>query len=276
MDHIIRFVSTDGNECFGAFSDHTEAIARVAERGPEGMRLSTTEKAVDIILPPVDPPQIFCIGLNYLDHAREVKMDPPQHPVVFTKTINTLTGHNSAIVIPTVAKAPAEVDYEAELAVVIGREAKNVKEENALDYVMGYTIANDVTARRWQGKKGGGQWTRGKCFDTFLPLGPYLVPKSRIPDPQKLGIRTWVNDTLVQDGNTSMMAFSVAKLIAFLSQGTTLLPGSVILTGTPAGVGYVKNQYLKAGDMVRIEIEGLGTLRNPVAEETEWGALAFS
>lgn len=178
--------------------------------------------------------------------------------------------------------------------------------------VLGYTIANDVTARRWQGKRGGGQWTRGKCFDTFLPLGepadaiphadwvrrhppthshpplpacllgrplagagPYLVPKSRIPDPQNLRIRTWLNDSLVQDGNTSMMVFPIAKLIAFLSEGTTLLPGSVILTGTPAGVGYVKNVYLKRGDIVRVSIDGLGTLRNPVATDVGWGAIEF-
>lgn len=159
-------------------------------------------RTIEAILPPVDPPAVYCVGLNYADHAEEVKMPAPVHPIVFTKTVNTLTGHRSAIIIPAVAAEPAEVDYEAELAVVIGKEAKNVRAEHAMDFVAGFTIANDVTARRWQGKKGGGQWTRGKCFDTFLPLGPYVVPKSRV-NLADTKIRTWVNGELVQDGNTS-------------------------------------------------------------------------
>jgi 2-keto-4-pentenoate hydratase/2-oxohepta-3-ene-1,7-dioic acid hydratase in catechol pathway len=155
---------------------------------------------------------------------------------------------------------------------VIGREAKNVSEAEALDYVLGYTIANDVTARRWQGpKRGGGQWIRSKSFDTFLPLGPYLVPRAEVPDPQNLKIRTWINGDLVQDGHTSNMVVPVARLIAFLSEGTTLLPGTVILTGTPAGVGYVKERWLQRGDDVTITIDGLGTLTNPVAQEEEFG-----
>lgn len=161
------------------------------------------------------------------------------------------------------------MDYEAELAVVIGREALNVSKEDALDYVLGYTCANDVTARRWQGKKGGGQWARGKSFDTFAPLGPWVVPAKLIPDPQALRIRTILNGKVVQDGNTSDMHFGVAELIEFLSQGTTLHPGTVILTGTPAGVGYTQDPpvFLKAGDTVEVEIEGVGKLTNPVMEQ---------
>lgn len=268
LSKLVRFQGFDGESHFGIL-DALEANATVYQQNPETGKMSPTSRSVpiDVLLPPVDPPAIFCIGLNYADHAAEVKADIPTYPLVFTKTINTLTGHNSAIVIPKVASDPPEVDYEAELAVVIGRDAKNVTEEEALDYVLGYTIANDVTARRWQGKKGGGQFTRGKCFDTFLPLGPFLIPKSQVPDPQKLSIRTWVNTDLVQDSNTSQMIFSVAKIIAFLSQGTTLLPGTVICTGTPAGVGYTRGIYLQPGDTVRVSIEGMGTLRNVVTSE---------
>lgn len=252
-DRIVRFVDVAGEEAWGAL-DVTESRARVVTRGAASGRMELTDetRSVDSILPPVDPPAVFCVGLNYADHAAEVKMAPPVHPIVFTKTVNTLIGHRCAIVIPAVASEPAEVDYEAELAVVIGREAKDVPAARALEYVVGYTIANDVTARRWQGKRGGGQWTRGKCFDTFLPLGPWVVPPSRV-NLADCKIRTWVNGDLVQDGNTSQMLFSVPQLIAFLSQGTTLLPGTVILTGTPAGVGYTRGVYLKAGDDVSVE-----------------------
>ena len=271
---IIRFQDEAGEEHFGAFTDVTETAARVARRGGDGrLKLTNEVVSVDLLLPPLEPPAIFCVGLNYLDHAKEVGMELPRTPIVFMKAINALTGHNSAIVIPAVAADPPEVDYEAELGVVIGRPAKNVSEADAMQYVLGYTIANDVTARRWQGKKGGGQWVRSKSFDTFLPLGPYLIPAADVPNPAALSIRTWVNDTLVQDGSTSQMIFSIPRLIAFLSQDTTLLPGTLILTGTPAGVGYVRNNFLAAGDVVRITIDGLGTLRNPVAQATAWGGI---
>ena len=194
-------------------------------------------------------------------------MEMPRYPLVFMKPVTALTGHNSSIVIPAVAREPPEVDYEAELAVVIGRECKNVSAARAMDYVLGYTVANDVTARRWQGKRGGGQWIRGKGFDTFLPLGPFLVPKSEVPDPHKLRIRTLVNGDTVQDGTTASMFIRIEHLIAFLSESTTLLPGTVICTGTPAGVGYTRNSFLKRGDVVSVHIEGVGVLRNSVAEE---------
>jgi 2-keto-4-pentenoate hydratase/2-oxohepta-3-ene-1,7-dioic acid hydratase in catechol pathway len=270
---IIRFISDDGQEYFGAFTDGTEQDCYIATRGRSGLRLSTETRKVDIILAPVDPPAVYCIGLNYADHAAEVKAEPPRFPVVFMKPVTALTGHRNAIVIPRVASDPPEVDYEAELAVVIGREAKDVAEKDAMDYVLGYTIANDVTARRWQGKRGGGQWIRGKGFDTFLPLGPALVPKADVPDPHNLKIQTTINDTLVQDGHTSSMMFRIPALISFLSQGTTLLPGTVILTGTPAGVGYTRGLYLKKGDVVAVHIERLGTLRNTVAQDIGDGLL---
>ena len=280
---LIRFRDDAGEEHWGVFSDvletHAwpaavdEATGRAAVvrgggggggSGGAGGGAAAAPLRIDVLLPPIDPLAIFCIGLNYRAHAAEVQLPLPQHPVVFSKTVNALTGHNSAILLPRVARD--EVDYEAELAVVIGRECRDVAAADALSYVLGYTIANDVTARRWQGKKGGGQWLRSKSFDTFLPLGPYLVPAAEVPDPQALRIRTWVNDACVQDGNTSDMVRSVAEIIAFLSQDTTLLPGTLILTGTPAGVGYTRGSFLKSGDVVRIEIDKLGVLRNTVAE----------
>jgi 2-keto-4-pentenoate hydratase/2-oxohepta-3-ene-1,7-dioic acid hydratase in catechol pathway len=267
---IVRFQDEAGEEHFGVFTDATEARCRVARRGAASgrMQLTSEEVAVDLVLPPVDPPAVYCIGLNYVDHAAEVKMPMPQFPIVFTKPPSALTGHGSAIVIPRVAASPPEVDYEAELAVVIGRECKNVPASRAMEHVLGYTIANDVTARRWQGaKRGGGQWARAKGFDTFLPLGPFLVPRDEVPDPHNLRIRTLVNGDTVQDGNTASMFFKIPQLIEFLSQGTTLLPGTVICTGTPAGVGYTRGVYLKRGDVVAIYIDGIGCLRNSVAEE---------
>ena len=263
---IMRFVSDDGaEEHWGAFSNPQETEAFVARRGATG-RLALTEERlpVTMVLPPVDPAQVICIGLNYRDHATEVKMDAPRNPIVFFKGVNALIGHGGAIVIPRVAAD--ECDYEAELAVVIGRAAKNVSEADAMDYVLGYTVANDVTARRWQGLKGGNQWARGKSFDTFLPLGPAVTPRDAV-DLADTRIRTWVNGVLCQDGNTADMIHKVPKLIAFLSQGTTLLPGSVILTGTPAGVGYTRGVYLQPGDNVRIKIDGVGELRNPVVAD---------
>jgi 2-keto-4-pentenoate hydratase/2-oxohepta-3-ene-1,7-dioic acid hydratase in catechol pathway len=150
--------------------------------------------------------------------------------------------------------------------VIIGREAKDVSPNQAMAHVLGFTIANDVTARRWQGGRGGGQWTRSKCFDTFLPLGPFVVPRDAV-NLEDTAIRTWVNGELRQDSNTSQMIFRVPQLVSFLSQGTTLLPGSLILTGTPAGVGYVTQRYLAPGDVVRVQIAGLGELRNTVAAD---------
>eukprot|EP00123_Amoebidium_parasiticum_P017173 comp23740_c0_seq1/m.40972 comp23740_c0_seq1/g.40972 ORF comp23740_c0_seq1/g.40972 comp23740_c0_seq1/m.40972 type:complete len:292 (-) comp23740_c0_seq1:411-1286(-) len=215
-------------------------------------------------LPPVNPPNIVCIGLNYKDHAAEVKMDLPRFPVIFTKTTNTVIGHNEKVVLPSVGVD--ECDYEAELAVVIGKPCKNATPSNALEHVYGYTIANDVTARKWQGKKGGGQWVRSKCFDTFCPLGPVMVSPQAVGHPNKLAIRTVVNGTTLQDSNTENMIFHVADIVAFVSQDTTLLPGTVILTGTPAGVGFTRKPpvILRAGDIVSVSIENIGTLTNTV------------
>ena len=220
------------------------------------------------LLAPIQPSAIICIGLNYRKHAEETGARFPEYPVVFFKGINTLQNPGEAIQIPTHLRSD-EVDYECELAVVIGRACKNVSRQNALDYVLGYTACNDVSARDWQLKRGGGQWCRGKSFDTFSPLGPVLVTRDEIPDPNALKIRTVLNGRVMQDWNTNDMIFSVSALIEFLSGSTTLLPGTVILTGTPHGVGMAQKppRWLKPGDHVTIEIEKIGALENPVVSE---------
>ena len=225
---------------------------------------SLEEVQVQAYMPPVDPRAIFCIGLNYRKHAIETGAPIPQYPVVFMKNPASVIPVGADIVLPEVCDS--EVDYEGELAVVIEKDCKNATMENALDFVLGYTIANDVSARIWQKQKGGSQWVRGKSFDTFCPLGPAIVTKDEIEDPNNLSITTYLNDEKVQESNTSDMIFSVRQLICFLSQDTTLLPGTVILTGTPSGVGWAREpkRPLKSGDVVRIQIEKIGELKNPV------------
>jgi 2-keto-4-pentenoate hydratase/2-oxohepta-3-ene-1,7-dioic acid hydratase in catechol pathway len=204
------------------------------------------------------------VGLNYLDHAQEGGMELPKAPLLFAKWPNTLIGAGDAIVLPAEAK---EVDYEAELGVVIGTKAKRVGEADALDYVEGYICVNDVSARDLQ--FGDGQWTRGKSVDTFCPVGPRLVPRDEIADPQQLGIRCIVNGEALQDSSTAQMIFSVAEIIAYVSQVITLEPGDLIATGTPAGVGVFRDPkvLLADGDEVSVEIDGVGTLTNPVQKE---------
>jgi 2-keto-4-pentenoate hydratase/2-oxohepta-3-ene-1,7-dioic acid hydratase in catechol pathway len=210
------------------------------------------------------PGKIVCVGLNYLDHAQEGGMELPTAPLLFAKWPNTLIGDGEPIVLPPEA---TEVDYEAELGVVIGRTARRVAKRDALDHVEGYICVNDVSARDLQ--FGDGQWTRGKSPDTFCPVGPRLVPREEIDDPQALAIRCILNGEAMQDSSTAQMIFSVAEVIAYTSQVITLEPGDLIATGTPAGVGVFRDPkvLLKDGDEVSIEIEGLGTLTNPVEKE---------
>lgn len=217
-------------------------------------------------LPPVEPRAVLCIGKNYAAHAAEMDSEKPDWPVLFMKNPGAVSAHEQPIVLPAVCGD--EVDYEAELAVVIGRAAKNVRQAEALDYVLGYTCANDVSARIWQREKGGGQWIRGKSFDTFAPLGPVLVTADAIPDPQVLDVSMTVSGETLQQGSTRNMIFPVAELIAFLSQDTTLLPGTVLLTGTPEGVGWARNpkRTLRPGDETAVTITGIGTLRNRVMD----------
>jgi len=207
--------------------------------------------------------------LNYADHAAEANLPKPPVPVLFYKPVSSLIGPLSPITVPLVAQPVAEhlPDYEAELTIVIGKPAKNVKESEALDYVLGYTAGNDMSFRKHQMTTS--QWNFSKGFDDTTPFGPTIVSAKAIPDPQKLGLKTEVNGKVLQNGTTANQIFTVKQTVAFLSQGTTLEPGSIIMTGTPAGVGFVRKPavYLKDGDEVRVWIDGIGTLINKVIEE---------
>jgi 2-keto-4-pentenoate hydratase/2-oxohepta-3-ene-1,7-dioic acid hydratase in catechol pathway len=229
----------------------------------------TSEKAdVAKLLAPIAPTNILCIGLNYGHHAAETGAKIPEFPVLFMKGVNAVQNPGDPILLPTHLRSN-EVDYECELAVVIGKRCKNVTREQALDYVLGYTCANDVSARDWQIKWGGSQWCRGKTFDTFAPLGPCLVLKDEIPDPAALKIRTVLNGQVMQDWRCDDFIFDIPTVISFLSGSTTLLPGTVILTGTPHGVGFARKPpvFLQPGDTISIEIDKIGTLTNPVIAE---------
>lgn len=234
----------------------------------EKIRKTGRKERVYKILAPIVPPLLVGIGLNYRKHAQETGAKFPQYPVVFMKPSSAVQNPGDPILLPRQLRSD-EVDYECELAIVLSQNCKNAHVENALEYILGYTCANDVSARDWQKQKGGGQWSRGKGFDTFAPLGPVLVTTDEIPDPNILGIRTILNGQIVQDGNTSDMIFPVRELIAFLSGSTTLPQGTVILTGTPHGVGMARKPplWLRAGDTVTVAIEGIGCLTNPVKEE---------
>ncbi|MGA9041827.1 MAG: fumarylacetoacetate hydrolase family protein [Terriglobales bacterium] len=215
--------------------------------------------------PPVcRPSKIVCIGLNYRDHAAETKAQPPKEPVIFFKATTSLVGPNDDLVIPRNA---TKVDWEVELAVVIGKRASYVHKEKALDYVAGYVLHNDYSERSFQLERGG-QWVKGKSADTFAPLGPFLATPDELPDAGNLSLWLKVNGQLRQNGSTANMIFDVATLISYVSEFMTLLPGDVISTGTPAGVGLGMNPptYLRPGDVVELGIEGLGESRQQVVE----------
>lgn len=263
---IARVLTSSGEICHGAV-EPDGTIRKLAgslwdHDGP------TDEILTGKLLAPLEPRALPCIGLNYRRHAEETKARIPQFPVLFMKSPSAVTNPGDPIEIP-VHLPSSEVDFECELAVVIGRRAKNVSRENALDYVLGYTCANDVSARDWQKQFGGSQWCRGKTFDTFCPLGPWIVTPDEIPNPNALKIATILNGEHVQDWTTEDMIFDVPAIIEFLSGSSTLEPGTVILTGTPHGVGMARNPpiWLKPGDVVTIEIEKIGALENPVILE---------
>lgn len=264
---IIRYLDSSGNE--GHASQQSDGTALIIEGDLFGQHRVTDRKPeIVTLLAPVRPAAILCIGLNYRFHAEETKAAVPPYPVVFMKLPGAVQHPGEPIRLPTHLKSD-KVDYEGELAVVIGRAAKNVKRAHALDHVLGYTCANDVSARDWQKSGGGGQWCRGKTFDTFCPLGPVLVTADEISDPNGLAIRTVLNGQVMQDSNTREMIFDVPALIEFLSGSTTLAPGTVILTGTPEGVGMARKPpvWLREGDTVEVEIEKIGRLTNPVRDE---------
>ncbi len=235
-----------------------QALAAAAPE--QGMELA----AVQLKAPIPRPGKIICIGQNYLAHAQESNASAPPFPIIFAKFANTVIGPGETIVIPCAVQKP---DYEGELAVVIGRQGRNIPESSALDYVAGYMPLNDVSARDWQNRTS--QWVIGKTPDTFCPMGPALVTADEIPDVQNLWLRTVIGDEVLQEGHTSLMIFSVAHLIADMSQVMTLEPGDIIATGTPAGIGAARTppRWLRPGDIVRIEIEKVGVLENVVAAE---------
>lgn len=234
----------------------------VEAEGAAPSDLRPTDRDADVrgFAAPVAPPNVIAIGLNYREHARESGSIPPSAPLVFLKATSSVVGDRAAIVLPR--EAPDEVDYEAELAVVIGRQAKDVGPDRALEHVLGYTCANDVSARDCQ-RRIDRQWARAKSFDTFCPLGPWIETAL---DPSDLAIRLLLNGEPMQDSRTSDLIFDVPFLVSYLSFQMTLLPGTVILTGTPPGVGFARTppRYLRTGDEVAVEIEGIGRLTNPV------------
>ena len=240
--------------------------------GPEGHRRAMlgikgskpfSTRGVQLLAPIPDPQKVICVGLNYIDHARESGREPPNEPILFSKFPTAVSAAGDAIVLPPVSK---EVDYEAELVAVIGRPGRNIGVDEALDHVAGYCCGNDVSARDWQLRKPGGQWLLGKSFDTFAPFGPYLVTADEVGSPDNLRIRMYLNGQLMQDSSTSQLIFSVAYLVHYVSTVCTLCAGDVIFTGTPAGVGVARKPpvFLQPGDTAEVEIEKLGTLRNPV------------
>lgn len=257
---LIRFLDHDLNVRVGA--PVGEGLARpMAPGSGNGRRFEEQPIPVRQLLTPADPPNIFAIGRNYRAHVAETGARLPDEPLVFQKATTSLTPHEGAIVLPR--SAPNEVDFEAELAIVIGRQARHVSPESALEYVEGYTCANDVSARDCQ--RNDKQWARAKGFDTFCPLGPWLVTADEI-DPDDRAIRSRLNGRLMQDSRTSQMIYPCRQLISYLSHQFTLLPGTVILTGTPDGVGFARQPpvFLRAGDRIEVEIEGIGTLVNHV------------
>jgi len=245
-----------------------ETIARdsnlLAEAVAKGWLIKRSEAYW--LAPVPRPGKLICIGLNYRDHAAESNMPIPERPVVFSKFATAVIGPGEPVVLPPTSM---QVDYEAELAVVIGRRAKNVSASRALDYVLGYTAFNDVSARDFQFADG--QWQRGKSCDTFAPMGPTIVTTDAVPNPHKLAIKLTLNGQVMQDSNTDQLIFGVPELIEFLSQTITLEPGDVIATGTPPGVGFARKPpvFLHPGDEMEVDIEGVGKLNTPVIAAQE-------
>jgi len=266
---IIRYLDADGQTGYGALQPDGTALEIAGDVFGEHS-VTARPATVAKLLAPVAPWCLLCIGLNYRRHAAEGGAAVPEFPVLFMKAPNAVQNPGDPILLPRRLRSD-QVDYECELAVVIGRACKNVTRDRALEHVLGYTCANDVSARDWQRQWGGTQWCRAKTFDTFAPLGPCLVTPDEIPNPNALSIKLDIDGHLMQDWNTDDMIFDVPRLIEFLSGSTTLLPGTVILTGTPHGVGFAQKppRWLKPGEVVTVTIEKIGSLGNPVEEEPD-------
>jgi 2-keto-4-pentenoate hydratase/2-oxohepta-3-ene-1,7-dioic acid hydratase in catechol pathway len=250
-----------GRDGVGIVSDDTIVPAGDDLLRPEPNGGSLPLSSVELLAPVLRGAKIICVGLNYADHAAEGGADLPVEPLVFAKLSNSINGPGRPIVLPELSH---QVDFEAELGVVIAKRARRVPVDDARGYVLGFTCVNDVSARDLQTRDG--QWTRAKSLDGFCPVGPWVVTVDEIPDPQDLGIRCLVNGEVMQDSSTASMIFGVDQLVSFISQGITLEPGDLICTGTPAGVGFLRDppRYLSRGDEVRVEIDRIGYLGNPV------------
>ena len=267
-DQVIDLTSASGGHLPAdmlTFLQQGQAALQLARDIEQSVEADLPLAEVKLLAPIPNPSKVVAIGLNYMDHCREQNVEPPKAPIIFAKFSTAIVGPGEPI--RWNPALTSQVDYEAELAVVMGQTAKNVPEAEALEYVAGYTICHDVSARDLQ--FGDGQWVRGKSLDTFCPLGPYLVTRDEIPDPHDLAMRCTVNETVLQSSNTAEMIFRIPFLIAYISRAFTLSPGDVITTGTPAGVGVFRSPkiFLKDSDVVTIEIEGLGQLTNPCLEE---------
>ncbi|SDM48019.1 fumarylacetoacetate hydrolase family protein [Bacillus sp. OK048] len=244
-----------------AFTKAEEAI----EYGTAAKNTSSIYKIEDVYIgaPILNPKKIICVGLNYHDHIKEMNREVPKHPVIFAKFATAITGPNDDF--PLSEELTKKLDYEAEFAFVIGKRGKNISQEDALDYVAGYTVVNDITARDMQ--KRTIQWLQGKTLDKSLPMGPYLATKDEVPNIDNAAITSKINGEIRQQSNINQLVFTVPYLVEFLSHIMTLEPGDIICTGTPGGVGEAQNKFLKAGDVVRVEIEGIGAIENKIVKE---------
>jgi 2-keto-4-pentenoate hydratase/2-oxohepta-3-ene-1,7-dioic acid hydratase in catechol pathway len=279
--HIVRFRSDDSGTAriglleselvfdVGPEADLLQMLHMLTTEGPDSMAKGSAHELAKVkLLSPISkPPKVIAIGLNYESHRLETRAEQPTEPTVFSKFATAIIGPEEAIVLPAVA--PRRVDYEAELAVVLGRGGRNIPEGVAMSTVAGYVAANDISARDWQIRKPNGQWLLGKTFDTFLPIGPAIVTADEVREPHALQISCVVSGEVLQSASTSEMIFQIPTLISYLSRVFTLEVGDLILTGTPAGVGMARTppRWLEDGDIVETTIEGIGTLRNIVRSE---------
>ncbi|VEN54027.1 unnamed protein product [Callosobruchus maculatus] len=274
VQHLGAQLSIGGDivDISGVDSSIPNTLVKMLKEGPEmydkAKRIVAAGKSitrladVDLLSPITKPDKVVCVGLNYSGHCAEQNIPHPKEPMFFSKFSSVIIGPNDNVVIPPITNS---VDWEVELAVVIGKQAKCIRKDQVQDHIFGYTVAQDISARDWQKSRNNGQFLLGKSMDTFCPLGPAVVTKNKV-DPNNLAIKSWVNGVLKQDGNTSELIFKTDFLISYLSQIVTLYPGDVILTGTPAGVGMHRNppEFLKQGDLLESEIEGIGRLKNTV------------
>ncbi|KAI1105523.1 hypothetical protein F4804DRAFT_304170 [Jackrogersella minutella] len=277
FNRLVRFLAKNGKTYYGdailpaGVTDIAKTKKAHVIKGDIFGKHEVTDQIADVrlLLAPLaleDVKTVRCLGLNYALHAKEAGLPLPKYPVLFFKPVTSLSGPTDPVPVHPIAQEELGLDYECELVVIIGKEARDVSEADALDYVLGYAIGNDVSHRDWQVARGGGQWSLGKGFDGWAPYGPGIVTTNVIKDPQALQISTRLNGQVVQDSNTADQIFNVRQTIAFLSRGHTLLPGDLIWTGTPSGVGMGRTPklWMKDGDVVEVELEGVGIVTNKI------------